>query len=189
MAKSSRFKHAYRKNASKLHKAVGETIRSHPLLKHYTSYQEYPVSKVNPEYQNNSHHFDWIILDLKCVIECHGAQHFSRIPFFHKTEEDYQDQLRRDEEKKTAAELAGWSYFIVKFDEELDVDKLIGLAIANNTSLKAPSKPVKPFKNKSNVMTPVQKEKAREARKKGYQRAKEWQKKVKKERENKDDLD
>ena len=41
MAKSSRFKHEYRSNASKLHKGVGDIVRSHALLKNYKAYQEY----------------------------------------------------------------------------------------------------------------------------------------------------
>ena len=183
MAKSSRFKYAYRKNASKLHKAVGKVLRTDPLLKHYKSYQEYPVSKVNPDYQNNSHQFDWIIADLKIVIEVMGQQNYEHVCFGGISKEEaasnYHTQVERDLAKKRAAEDAGWTYIAVKYNDTLDVERLVNIAIENNVPLKAPSKPVKPFKNKSNAMTPVQKEKAREARKKGYQRAKEWQKKVK----------
>ena len=186
MAKSSRFKHQYSKNASKLHKSVGEAIRSHPLLKHYISYQEYPVSRVNPSYKNNCHLFDWVIPDLKIVLECHGIQHYKHVPFFHKTKTAYLDQLKRDKEKKDAAEEIGWTYFVVKYDEELDVNELLDASIANTMPLKTPERSVKTLKNKTNTMTQVQKEKAREWRRKKYKESKEYFKKIK---QNKDSSD
>jgi len=186
MAKSSRFKHQYSKNASKLHKAAGEILRSHRLLKHYKAYQEYPVSRVNPDYKNNAHMFDWCIPDLKVCIEIHGQQHFKMIPFFHKSDTAFQDQLRRDKEKKDAAEEAGWTYFMVRYDEELDVDALVDLVIEQSNTLKVPERPVKALKKQSNAMTQVQKEKAREWRRKQYKKSKEYFKKIK---QNKDSSD
>ena len=176
MGKTSRFKYAYRSNASKLHKNVGEILRLHPLLKNFQSYQEYPVNKINPNFPNGKSKIDWVILDLRVCIEIQGQQHFSYIPFFHKTHDDFLAGQKRDKEKKDAIEAAGYTYIAVKYDSELDVDKLIDIAIANSIPVKAPSKPVKAIKQESYRMTSEQKEKAREIRKEQYKRMKEYMK-------------
>lgn len=180
MAKSSRFKHSYRSNASKLHKSVGEAIRSHPLLKHYKSYQEYPVSRVNPTYRNNSHKFDWVIIDLKVVIEAHGQQHYEPVCFGGISKEEaakrYYEQVERDLEKRRAAEDAGWTYIAVKYDDTLDVERLADIAIANSAPLQR--------KTKKSWMTEDQKERARKRRKENYQRQKNYFKKLNHDKEN-----
>ena len=68
---------------------------------------------------------------------------------------------------------------MVRFDEELDVDALVDLVIEQSNTLKAPERPVKTFKKKSNAMTQVQKDKAREWRKKQYKKSKKYIKKIK----------
>lgn len=179
MGKTSRFKHAYRSNASKLHKNVGEIIRNHPLLKHYKSYQEYPVNRINPNFPDGKCKFDWVILDLKCVIEVHGQQHYARSDFFHKTEGEFEAQLKRDQEKKDAAEHAGWTYIVVPYNEELDVGELINLAIANNAPLNVPRSPLKPLKRETDTWARLQKEKARKIRKEQYRKIKKRRKESK----------
>lgn len=180
MAKSSRFKHQYSKNASKLHKSVGEAIRSHPLLKHYTSYQEYPVSRVNLDYHSNAHKFDWVIVDLKVVIEAHGKQHYEPVCFGGISKEEaakrYHEQVERDLEKKRAAEDAGWTYIAVKYDDTLDVERLADLAIANSTPVQR--------KTKKPRISEDQKEIARKRRKENYQRQKDYFKKLRHDKEN-----
>ena len=59
--KRTRFQHQYRKNASKLHKEVGDILRDSKILGHQEIYQEYPVNRVNKHYRNSSHHFDWVV--------------------------------------------------------------------------------------------------------------------------------
>jgi len=171
VAKASRFRYSYRSNASKLHKAVGEVLRTDPLLKCYKAYQEYPVNRINPDYPNGSHKFDWCIPDLKCVIEAHGQQHYAQNSFFHKTEADFIEQQRRDREKKAAAEEAGWTYVEVRYDEELDPSILVDLAIKNSAPIKK--------KEKSPGMSDDQKAWARLKRKEASKSKKEYIKKLK----------
>lgn len=179
MAKSSRFQYKYRKSASKLHKAVGDTIRTHQLLKHYTSYQEYSVSRINSDYHTNSHKFDWVIIELKVVIEVHGQQHYMPVCFGGISKEEatkrYHDQVERDLEKKAAAEEAGWTYIAVRYDDTLDVDRLVDLAIKN-------SAPITPRKKKSLGMSDDQKEFKRKIKEEQKAREKEYRKKLKKQR-------
>ena len=175
MAKSSRFQYEYRSNASKLHKAVGEVLRTDPLLKCYKAYQEYPVNRINQDFKNGMCKYDWVILDLKVVIEVMGEQHAKWIPFFHKTEAEYFEQLRRDKEKKDAAEEAGYTYIAVAHDETLDVDRLVDLAIKN-------SAPITPRKKERPGKTQQQIDFERAVKEKQKTREKEYRKKLKEKR-------
>lgn len=179
--KSRRFQYEYRKSASKLHKAVGEALRSYSLFSGYRSYQEYPVNKVNPSYESGREHFDWVIPDLHLVIECHGEQHYTPVAFdgdqtaaidrFNRTQE-------LDDQKKNAAINAGYVYMVVKYDElkqitgELLWDRYTSILEAGRALLRSLTP-----KNKSKMY--YDKEKAREYRKAKYQRFKEWKRQKK----------
>lgn len=122
MAKQSRLKQDYRANASKLHRAVGDMLRESPILSGYRIYQEYPVNMISPYYDSGREKFDWIIMDLMVVIECHGQQHYQPVRFGGITEEEaqanYAQQIIRDMLKKEAAIRAGWTYVVFKYDEK-----------------------------------------------------------------------
>ena len=125
------------KNASTLHKHVGELLTSSPLFNGYEIRQEYNVSKINSEFSSNREKIDWVILGLNVCIEVHGEQHYSSVCFggidITEAENNFRRQQERDEEKKNAVEEAGWTYIIVKYDEkDIDIDTLskrIGKAI------------------------------------------------------------
>lgn len=113
------------KNASKLHKRVGELITNSEMFKAYEIRQEYRVSAVNPDFHSNREKFDWVILGANIAIECHGKQHYVPTRFGGpKDEEKAKRELRklqdRDESKRQAALEAGWAYVIVRYDE-LDI--------------------------------------------------------------------
>lgn len=134
--KNSRFKTEYRQSASKLHKAVGDVLKSSPLFRNYNVYQEYPVSRVNSNYTRNSEHFDWVISDIKLVIECHGKQHFEVSDFSGKEEDGglskFRAQRIRDTKKRLAATEAGYTYIVVKYDDKnIDEDFIWNLYKAN----------------------------------------------------------
>jgi len=122
MSKDCRLKQEYRKSASKLHRAVGNMLSSSILFANYRIYQEYPVNRVSPYFDSGREKFDWVILDLMIVIECHGQQHYKPVRFGGisqaEAETKFQDQLLRDLKKKLAAEKAGWTYVTFKFDEK-----------------------------------------------------------------------
>lgn len=111
------------KNASKLHKRIGELLTSkNSIFANYELRQEYHVSKINPDYSSNREKFDWAILGLNVVIEVHGEQHFRPVCFGGVTADEAERNFRRrlelDEEKKLAAEEACWGYVVVKYNEK-----------------------------------------------------------------------
>lgn len=119
--KSRRFKYEYRKNASKLHRKVGDILRESITWGHYEIYQEYPVNRVNTKYANGAHKFDWVIPKLKIVIECHGKQHYEVQTFGAEIEDAisaFNDQQYRDKAKKEAALQAGWIYIEIPYTLE-----------------------------------------------------------------------
>jgi very-short-patch-repair endonuclease len=118
------------KNASKLHKRVGELLVSEDSpYKNYEIRQEYRVSDVNPDYASNREKFDWVILNLKVVIEIHGEQHYAPVCFGGMDPEQAAENFRRrkqlDTQKQEAAEKALWAYVIVSYKEkDIDIEEL-----------------------------------------------------------------
>lgn len=111
------------KNASKLHKRIGELLTNCEMFKNYEIRQEYRVSAVNPDFNSNKEKFDWAILGANIVIECHGKQHYQKTRFGgtkddEKTTREFIKLKDRDEKKKQAAEEAGWAYVVVSYQEE-----------------------------------------------------------------------
>lgn len=118
------------KNASKLHKKVGEILTSSPMFSNYEVRQEYRVSAVNPEFDSNREKFDWAVLGAKIVVECHGQQHYSPVRFGGISEDQAKRNLtelqEKDRIKRQAAQEAGWAYVVVRYDEEdLDEESLL----------------------------------------------------------------
>lgn len=124
---NSRFQYAYRENASRLHKAVGEVLRTGEAFGEHEAYQEYPVNRVNEDYPDSSHHFDWVIPDLKVVIECHGIQHYKVVDWeggeAEKAISAYKALKERDFAKREAAWAADWIYVEVPYWKEHDIDE------------------------------------------------------------------
>ena len=109
-------------NASKMHKKIGEILSAQDSpFKRYNIRQEYPVHLVNKNFQSKREKFDWAILNLRTVIEIHGKQHYHPVHFggddIEKSKRAFAKLQERDEKKKVAAEEAGWTYVIIKYDE------------------------------------------------------------------------
>lgn len=165
-----RFKTTYSKNVSSLHVKVGDALKT-GIFQGFKVYQEYPVSRVNPTYYDNSHKFDWVVLDLKLVIECHGQQHFKPISFGNTSAEEtllaYSNQKFRDKSKEIAALEAGFTYVMIPYTDinKISDTYIYSLYTKNYNSSKPLFKQEDPIK-KSN----------QEYRKEMYRRLKELRK-------------
>lgn len=146
-----------RDHASKLHKRVGEILTTSPLFRLYTLEQEYNVKKVHPDFHLNCF-YDWVILELRVIIEVHGRQHYKPVDFgndYEKALTGFHDTQRRDKLKEQAAKIAGWHYVIVTQDEvaSLTDTKLLDMIeasidLGNNTVYSKPKKPNKGSRHK-----------------------------------------
>jgi len=130
--KNNRFKYGYRQSASKLHKAVGEILRNSEVFGDFEVYQEYPVNRVNENYPDGRHHFDWVIPKLGIVVECHGEQHFRAVAWdgdVEKAELAFVEGQARDKAKKAAALDAGYLYVMVPYNKlnSLDIQYVLEL--------------------------------------------------------------
>ncbi len=178
--KTSRFQFQYRENASKLHRTVGELLRSSESLGLQEIYQEYPVSRINTNYQNNSHHLDWAIPKLGIVFECHGKQHYTPVAFdgnVDKAVADFRDLQRRDREKKEAVLAGDFTYVEIPYhlEKSLDEAKLLELIqvgkeeLAQYTKDHEGDRRLTPY-NEVKELTEVLKEKQRTATKEARKR-------------------
>lgn len=134
------FPHTYANNGpdQRPHK-----LRSFFILMATSKLQEYTTKKIyylfphcsikenyRPEWLHSHDtgrlELDIFIEDLKIAIEIQGQQHYTFTPYFHKSYNDYQDQLYRDKVKKTVCNIEGIKLFEVgsKIDVDLLVEKL-----------------------------------------------------------------
>lgn len=143
--KRSKTIHQTAKNASKLHKYIGELLVE--LFPNYEVRQEYAVNKVNSNFDSGREKFDWVVLGLNIVCEIHGEQHYTPVCFggmlMSEAKRIFEQRVRVDKEKQDAAESAGWAYLVVKYTEKkITSDELadrISTAISESTGSQAKS--------------------------------------------------
>lgn len=127
--KNKHLQFKYKRNASRLHRTVGDCLRNSDLFKHYEILQELPVVKINKNYSESNHRYDWVILTPKIVIECHGAQHFEPVAFDGDNDKaciQFVEIQKRDQAKKLAALEAGYTYVEIPYYLEKKIsDQLI----------------------------------------------------------------
>lgn len=170
----------YAKNASKLHRLVGDTLRNSAIFGGYDIYQEYSASKVNPRLSNRLH-FDWAIPRLSLVVECHGEQHYHPVTFggvdYEVALDNFHGTQRRDLLKKDGALYGGWTYIEVKYDMHITEDTLFALYQLAQKEAKSYNEVVdKDVQPKEDTYRKEKLEKARAYRKEQYKQQKEWKK-------------
>lgn len=122
--KSRRLQFGYRRSASSFHRIIGDLLRQSPLFKGHRLFQEYPVYLINSNFKSKREKFDWIILDLKTVIEVHGQFHYQPVPWLPPSmaQQLLEKQQTRDAAKKQAAIDANWCYIAINYQEIPDIN-------------------------------------------------------------------
>lgn len=69
--------------------------------------------------------FDIFIKNKNILVEFSGIQHYKRSSFFHHTNKDFLDQVKRDRRKAKMAKKNGKKLIIFKYDEPLFEDYII----------------------------------------------------------------
>jgi len=130
----------YAKNASKLHRAMGDCLVSSEVFSHYRIEQEVSVRVILPTYPFGSHKFDYAIFGINVVIECHGKQHYDVQTFgqeMAQAVQGFKNQRKRDQAKKDAALTAGFVYIEVPYTalKKIDEDLIWGLYLEGQKEL------------------------------------------------------
>lgn len=98
---------------SKNHEFAREIIKD--IFPMYTIYEEV---KLPGTLKSGGNLFaDFLIPDIKFIIEVHGEQHYKYSPFFHSDKMDFLRSKGRDQAKRDWAELNDFSHIELKHDE------------------------------------------------------------------------
>lgn len=111
----------FAKNASRLHRKIGEILLSTSPFHKYELQQEVVVSSLFPSYPNNKDKYDWVIPELHLIIEGNGSQHYKASTFGASAEQavmSFQSQKFRDGQKEEIAILNGWTFITISFQDE-----------------------------------------------------------------------
>jgi hypothetical protein len=100
---------------SALHRRVAELFRS--LFPQFKIFEEESIDVV-VDGRRTTLFVDIIVRELSLVIECHGRQHFEFVPHFHQTRDGFARSVQRDRAKADAVIAAGYSYLVVRYDQE-----------------------------------------------------------------------
>jgi len=174
----------YAKNASRLHKKIGEILTSHSPWKGFRSEQEVPVSTLFPSWAYGTERYDWVIYDLAVIIECHGIQHYKVQSFGEEAGEAllaFQAQQSRDSKKEEIADLHNWTYIIIPYTDEKKLDAIFLQELYNaNKVSKQPIQPkaITPSRTKEETYRQQQLIKAREYRRKCYEQQRDYKKRL-----------
>ena len=71
-------------------------------------------------YQKEKLFYDFLIDELRVLIEVQGQQHYEFIEFFHKSYFNFQKQKKRDKLKEEWAEDNGYTLLKIEYSDELD---------------------------------------------------------------------
>lgn len=176
----------YAKNASRLHKKVGDN-----LSVMYKARQEVTVKELFPEHYSGQDRYDWVLPGLKIIIETHGIQHYQFSSFGaidDKAIYAFKSQKFRDERKKEVALLNNWIYIEIPYTDESKItedyiNKLITSAISKQNLTSCNSGPVTPnIKPEISKYEQDQKRKAKEFRRKQYEKQKILKDKLRREK-------
>ena len=127
------------------------------LFPNYEIRQEYSVNKVNKSFSSGREKFDWVILGLNVVIECHGLQHYTPVCFggitMTEAKRNFEKRVEVDKLKQDAAEEAGWAYLVVKYDEQKITPEELGDRVNEAIRNAKPAEDIKPDRSKSTIQS------------------------------------
>lgn len=176
---NARYQYEYRLTASKRHKEVGEILRTHPYFRNYRSFQEYPITQIDPDHPNGRLMFDWAVPDLYLACEVQGEAHAQPVRFGgisqEEAEEAFAGQLRRDRAKENACGEMGWTLIQIPPKVDITADYIIEEYNKNFNPIKPKQKDNLP-NAKEEMYNKEKKKKAKEIRQAQYQKQKEYKK-------------
>jgi hypothetical protein len=94
-------------------RAILESIFKKPFPCVRPAFLKFPCTGKNLE-------LDMYCKELNLAVEFSGQQHYKFVPYFHKTQERFTQQVIRDQYKKRACELAGIHLLVIPYTVKCD---------------------------------------------------------------------
>ena len=69
--------------------------------------------------------YDFYLPKFNLLIEYNGEQHYKELPFFHRKQGSFENQLMRDSIKKDYAEKEGYELLVIPFWEQNNIEKIL----------------------------------------------------------------
>lgn len=91
-------------------------------------FQQYPL-------KDSRQLFDFFLPDYNLTIEYNGRQHYEYIPFFHKTQDGFKNQLERDEKKRLYCKQNNISLLEISYKQDNDIEEIIKNKISSTTKI------------------------------------------------------
>ena len=104
---------------SALHRKVVGLIRE--AFPNFTVYEDHPV-KVRLSGRDSTLYVDIVVKELNLAVECHGRQHFEFVPHFHGSRDNFARARERDAAKAAGLVVAGFTFLVIRFDEEVAME-------------------------------------------------------------------
>lgn len=154
-----------------------------PPFKGATLQQEVAVSSIFSDYSSNRERYDWVVPQLKVIIECHGIQHYKFQTFGEDAEVAlmrWKAAKSRDARKKEVAIENGWTYMEIPYTDEKDIDSAYLLEKFNSSFNEEEVRDTASKQPQWHVEAKaIQSEKAKLARRANYQYLKKLKEKYK----------
>ena len=117
--KKLRLQKDVKRRANKFHKTEGKLLEILKLI--FGS--ENVVSSLHPLWALSSKkvllEYDIGVVNKKLLVEYNGLQHYEYPNYFHKTRQDFNEQVERDELKKKLARINGWNLLVIQYNEDV----------------------------------------------------------------------
>lgn len=94
---------------------------------------KFETQKHFPEFNINQSRYDFYIPEHHLLIEFMGIQHYYFNEFFHKTQEGWEDQLRRDAAKKKVALSNGYNLLVISYLEIENISNIFNILFSSTT--------------------------------------------------------
>ena len=111
-----KLKNNTRENCSKGHELARQILKE--IFPSYIIYEEITLPGSKEKTQTKPLYADFLIPNIRIIVEVHGQQHYTYSSFFHKDKLDFYRSKKRDQIKKKWCELNNFSYIELKYDRQ-----------------------------------------------------------------------
>lgn len=118
--------HLYGSGCHKCRASCGEKKINDYLKQNNIEYKaQYPIKLEQQMFSRNNLKIDFYLPKYNTFIEFNGEQHYKRIPYFHKSEDDFQMQVERDKRLKDYCKKNKIKLIVIKYNQINKIEKIL----------------------------------------------------------------